>query len=203
MYSTANNRRDRRPNFLSVLSTNTNPCSTRRSEALSVLRAVYPRKRGSITSAGKMLKASLGPTTYPLLEALSPGTRRPVRQAGALFALWRAVNFFSKTKMRSPKRIAKLSPKHRCNTVFGIRILFRVKEYADSLRTAYRRGLVNKETGLMFIGPCIILIVEYRETNLMSLALLFLYLMLSMFRTLIHPSSGAYDLCAELFHGLH
>jgi len=32
---------------------------------------------------------------------------------------------------------------------------------------------------LMFIGPCIILIVE---TNLMSLALLFLYLMLNMFR---------------------
>jgi len=33
----------------------------------------------------------------------------------------------------------------------------------------------------------------------MSLALLFLYLMLSMFRMLIHPSSGACDLCAELF----
>jgi len=30
----------------------------------------------------------------------------------------------------------------------------------------------------MFIGPCTILIVEYRETNLMSLALLFLYLTL-------------------------
>jgi len=38
---------------------------------------------------------------------------------------------------------------------------------------------------------------------LMSLALLFLYLMLNMFRMLIHPSSGACDLCAELFHGLH
>jgi len=36
----------------------------------------------------------------------------------------------------------------------------------------------------------------------MSLAL-FLYLMLSMFRMLIHPSSGACDLCAELFHGLY
>jgi len=30
----------------------------------------------------------------------------------------------------------------------------------------------------------------------MSLALLFLYLMLNMFRMLIHPSSGACDLCA-------
>ena len=37
----------------------------------------------------------------------------------------------------------------------------------------------------------------------MSLALLFHYLMLNMFRKLIHPSSGAYDLCAELFHGLY
>jgi len=35
------------------------------------------------------------------------------------------------------------------------------------------------------------LIVEYRETNLMSLAFfLFHYLMLKMFRMLIHPSSG-------------
>jgi len=42
----------------------------------------------------------------------------------------------------------------------------------------------------MFIGPCIILMVEYRETNLMSLALLFHYLLLNMFRMLIHPSSG-------------
>ena len=37
----------------------------------------------------------------------------------------------------------------------------------------------------------------------MSLALLFLYIMLNMFRMLIHPSSGACDLCAELFHGLY
>jgi len=37
----------------------------------------------------------------------------------------------------------------------------------------------------------------------MSPALLFLYLMLNMFRMLIHPSSGASDLCVELFHGLH
>ena len=53
---------------------------------------------------------------------------------------------------------------------------------------------------LMFIGPCIMLIFEYRETNLMSLALLFHYLMLNMFRMLIHPSSGAYDLFFELLH---
>ena len=37
----------------------------------------------------------------------------------------------------------------------------------------------------------------------MSFALLFLYLMLSMFRMLIHPSSGACDLFVELFHGLY
>jgi len=37
----------------------------------------------------------------------------------------------------------------------------------------------------------------------MSLALLFHYLMLNMFRALIHSSSGACDLFDELFHGLH
>ena len=37
----------------------------------------------------------------------------------------------------------------------------------------------------------------------MSLALLFHYLMLYMFRMLIHPSSGASDLFVELFHGLY
>ena len=37
----------------------------------------------------------------------------------------------------------------------------------------------------------------------MPLALLFHYLMLNMFRMLIHPSSGACDLFIELFHGLY
>ena len=46
----------------------------------------------------------------------------------------------------------------------------------------------------MFIGSCIILIVEQRESSFMSLAFLFHYLMLNMFRILIHPSSGVCDL---------
>jgi len=37
----------------------------------------------------------------------------------------------------------------------------------------------------------------------MSLALLFLYFMLNMFRMLIHPASGTCDFFAELFHGLY
>ena len=37
----------------------------------------------------------------------------------------------------------------------------------------------------------------------MSLALLFHYLLLNMFRMLVHPSSGACDLFVELFHGLY
>ena len=45
--------------------------------------------------------------------------------------------------------------------------------------------------------------VEWRETSWMSLALLFHYLMLNMFRMLIHPSSGACDIFVELFHGLY
>jgi hypothetical protein len=37
----------------------------------------------------------------------------------------------------------------------------------------------------------------------MSLAFLFHYFMLNMFRMLIHPSSGACDLSVELFNGLY
>ena len=37
----------------------------------------------------------------------------------------------------------------------------------------------------------------------MSLTFLSHYLMLNMFRMLIHPSSGACDLFVELFHGLY
>ena len=37
----------------------------------------------------------------------------------------------------------------------------------------------------------------------MSLALLFHYIMLNMFRMLINPSSGACDLFVELFYGLY
>jgi len=36
----------------------------------------------------------------------------------------------------------------------------------------------------------------------MSLALLFHFLILNVFRMLVHPSSGACDLFVELFHGL-
>jgi len=41
------------------------------------------------------------------------------------------------------------------------------------------------------------------KNSLMSLALLFHYLILNMFRVLIHPSSGACDIFVELFHGLY
>ena len=42
-----------------------------------------------------------------------------------------------------------------------------------------------------------------KRDQLLSLALLFLYLMLNMFRVLILPFSGACDLFVELFHGLY
>ena len=44
---------------------------------------------------------------------------------------------------------------------------------------------------------------SWTKTNLMSLAFLLHYLMLNIFRMLIHPSSGACDLFVELFHGLY
>jgi len=52
----------------------------------------------------------------------------------------------------------------------------------------------------MFIGPCIIVIVEELKTYLTSLAILFHFLCAHMFRTLIYPSSGACDCVDELPH---
>jgi hypothetical protein len=50
--------------------------------------------------------------------------------------------------------------------------------------------------------PNIIRVFELRQTSLMSLAFLFHYLMLNMFRMLIHPSPGACDLFVELVNGM-
>jgi len=56
----------------------------------------------------------------------------------------------------------------------------------------------------MYIGPCIIVIVEEQETNLMSQFIKFYSTssMLNMFRTLIHPSSGACDFSVVSPHWL-
>ena len=54
----------------------------------------------------------------------------------------------------------------------------------------------------MYIGPCIIVIVEEKETNLTSLVIMFYFTssMLNMFQTLIHPSSGACDFSIKSPH---
>ena len=56
----------------------------------------------------------------------------------------------------------------------------------------------------MYIGPRIIVIVEEKETNLMSQFIKFYFTssMLDMFRTLIHPSSGACDFSVVSPHWL-
>ena len=50
---------------------------------------------------------------------------------------------------------------------------------------------------------CFLISLQVISSLLMPLALLFHYLLLNMFRMLIHPSSGACDLFDELFHGLY
>jgi len=56
----------------------------------------------------------------------------------------------------------------------------------------------------MYIGPRIIVIVEEKETNLISQFIKFYFTssMLDMFRTLIHPSSGACDFSVVSPHWL-
>ena len=61
-------------------------------------------------------------------------------------------------------------------------------------------GATSPFMNLMFIGLCIIVIVEELKTNLMSLAIFFTSYVLRMFRTLIYPSSTASDCVVELPH---
>ena len=56
---------------------------------------------------------------------------------------------------------------------------------------------------LMFIGPCFILIVNKASDIKLVYLYSFHYLMLNMFRMLVHPSSGTCDLFVELFHVLY
>ena len=71
------------------------------------------------------------------------------------------------------------------------------REPTKSTKTIRLMHLKN----LMFIGPCIIAIVEEWSTNWMSLAIFyFTYYALNMFRTLIYPSSGACNCVDELPH---
>ena len=55
-------------------------------------------------------------------------------------------------------------------------------------------------TNLMFIGPCIIAIVDEWRTTWCHFLFYFTYYVLNMFRTLIFPSSGACDCVDELPH---
>ena len=50
----------------------------------------------------------------------------------------------------------------------------------------------------MFIGPCIILIAKLRETNLMTLAFLFHYLMLNMFMSMKNSKDTIWDRTSDL-----
>ena len=53
---------------------------------------------------------------------------------------------------------------------------------------------------LMFIGPCIIVIVETKDQLDVICYFYFTSYALNMFRTLIYPPSGAYDYSVELPH---
>ena len=55
--------------------------------------------------------------------------------------------------------------------------------------------------GVVRLGWCGILIQAEAQNIMMSLALLFHYLLLNMFRILVHPSSGACDLLWIYFTG--
>jgi len=65
-------------------------------------------------------------------------------------------------------------------------------------------GFTNCCVKLMCIGPCIIVIVEELETNMMSQFIKFYFTssMLNMFQILIHPSSGACDFSVVSPHWL-
>jgi len=71
-----------------------------------------------------------------------------------------------------------------------------VKKYVPLLANDWSLAiLITRIINLMYIGPFIIVIVEEKETNLMSQFIKFYFTssMLIVFRTLIHPLSAACD----------
>jgi len=70
------------------------------------------------------------------------------------------------------------------------------------------RSLTSKSLFLVWMScparkSLIKIFVNRVNPNSMSLASLFQYLMLNMFRMLVHPSLGGCNLFVELFHGLY
>ena len=113
--------------------------------------------------------------------------------------LWAGILFFMTLKMNpSLKNIALLvRPLWLLRKLrsFYSRINLKKKE-----RWLFGKTSNNLIMNLMFIGPCIIVIVEEWKTNLMSLVFYFTSYVLNVFRTLIYPSSGACDCVDELPH---
>ena len=111
--------------------------------------------------------------------------------------LWAGILFFMTLKMNpSLKNIALLvRPLWLLRKLrsFYSRINLKKKE-----RWLFGKTSNNLIMNLMFIGPCIIVIVEEWKTNLMSLVFYFTSYVLNVFRTLIYPSSGACDCVDEL-----
>ena len=73
--------------------------------------------------------------------------------------------------------------------------LWKTQTYSERLVVfAYGTDKYTYMVNVMCIGPCIIVIVEAKETNFISLVIKFYFTsILNMFRTLIHSSSGACD----------
>jgi len=67
-------------------------------------------------------------------------------------------------------------------------------------KTLYMPLLVPKHVGATYLK---LMYIWIKIDQLDVTCLLFHYLMLNMFRILIHPSSGACDLFVQLFHGLY
>jgi len=75
-----------------------------------------------------------------------------------------------------------------------VKVIWLVKCILETWELETRSWLNRISVNLMYIGPCIIVIREEKETNLMSQFITFYFTsMLNMFRTLIQPSPGACD----------
>ena len=75
--------------------------------------------------------------------------------------------------------------------------------FNDTVSGTFTLPMKTKNPKHMYVFYCLkhnICIVEEYKSKMMSLAILFHFLSLNMFRTLIYPSSGACDCVVELPH---
>jgi len=100
-------------------------------------------------------------------------------------------------KIWHKKQVLYMKTNILCISITSYSVLLRMRNVSDKSLEKIKTHILS------YVYWTVHHLDSWKETKLMSPALLFHYLMLNMLRMLIHPPSGACDLFVELFHGLY